>query len=148
MPMTNEERAEHAGNAITEYVASKGEPHDGPATEYEISDLICDLLHHGNRCGFCHQDLLDRALMHYSAEKAEDGLDRRPEREGSMTTDPFTLTAAAAINQLVALLAEARTYLDQGEALAAIGTLVMFDDHAEDVRAAIRTLQMAQRRRR
>jgi stage V sporulation protein SpoVS len=65
-----------------------------------------------------------------------------------MTTDPFTLTAAAAINQLVALLAEARTYLDQGEALAAIGTLVMFDDHAEDVRAAIRTLQMAQRRRR
>jgi stage V sporulation protein SpoVS len=65
-----------------------------------------------------------------------------------MSTDPFTLTAAAAINQLVALLAEARTYLDQGEALAAIGTLVMFDDHAEDVRAAIRTLQMAQRRRR
>ena len=64
-----------------------------------------------------------------------------------MTTDPYTLTAAAAINQLVALLAEARTYLDQGETLAALGTLVMFDDHAEDVRAAIRTLQMAQRRR-
>lgn len=71
MPMNNEERAEHAGSAIAEYLSSKGEPHDAPAEEHEISDLVCDLLHHGDRFGFHHQDILDRALMHYAAEKAE-----------------------------------------------------------------------------
>ena len=71
MPMTNEERAEHAGNALTEYLSSKGEPHNQPAEEHEISDLICDLLHHGDRFGFDHDDIISRALMHYEAEKQE-----------------------------------------------------------------------------
>lgn len=71
MPMDNEERAEHAGNAIAEYLSSKGEPHDLPAEEYEISDLICDLLHHGDRLGFHHRTILERALMHYEAERDE-----------------------------------------------------------------------------
>jgi hypothetical protein len=70
MPMTNEERAEHAGNAMAEYLASKGEPHDQPAEDYEISDLICDLLHHGDRLGFDHRDIIGRALLHYLAERA------------------------------------------------------------------------------
>jgi hypothetical protein len=49
----------------------------------------------------------------------------------------------------VHLAAEARSYLEQGETLAAIGTLVMFDDQADDVRAAMRLLRMtAQGRRR
>ena len=72
MPMNNEERAEHAGNAITEYLASKGEPHDQSAQPYEISDLICDLLHHGDRLGFAHESILAHALMHYKGEKAEE----------------------------------------------------------------------------
>lgn len=70
--MTNQERAEHAGAAVAEYLSSKGEPHDQPAEEYEISDLICDLLHHGDRFGFDYQTLLDRALMHYLAEREEE----------------------------------------------------------------------------
>jgi hypothetical protein len=71
MPMTNEERADHAGAAVAEYLSMKGEPHDLPAEEYEISDLICDLLHLGDRFGFNHQELIERALMHYEAENKE-----------------------------------------------------------------------------
>jgi len=73
MPMDNEERAEHAGAAIAAYFSSKGEPHDPPAEDYEISDLICDLLHHGDRFGFDHSDILARALMHYEAETTNAG---------------------------------------------------------------------------
>ena len=66
-----------------------------------------------------------------------------------MTADPVHLAAEAAIDQLLTLLTEARSYLEQRETLAAIGTLVMFDDHADDVRAAMRLLRMmAQGRRR
>lgn len=68
--MTNRERAEHAGNAMSEYLSSKGEPHNLPGEDYEISDLICDLLHHSDRLGFDAQDILDTAQMHYDAEKA------------------------------------------------------------------------------
>jgi hypothetical protein len=74
MPMNNDERADHAGNAMAEYLASKGEPHDQPAEDAEISDLICDLLHHAARLGFHHRDILERALMHYEAENAEEGI--------------------------------------------------------------------------
>jgi stage V sporulation protein SpoVS len=64
-----------------------------------------------------------------------------------MTEDPVALAAESAINQLVALLTEARSYLEQGNNLAAIGTLIMFDDQSEDLRAAIRLLRMAHRGR-
>jgi len=64
-----------------------------------------------------------------------------------MTADPVSAAASAAIDQLMTLLGEARAYLDQGETLAAIGTLILFDDQAEDLRAATRLLRMAQRRR-
>lgn len=65
-----------------------------------------------------------------------------------MTADPVALAAGAAIDQLVTLLSEARSYLQQGETRAAIGTLVTFDDQADDLRAAIRLLRMASRGRR
>jgi len=64
-----------------------------------------------------------------------------------MTGDPVALAAEAAINQLVALLTEARAYLETGERLAALGTLIMFDEQADDLRAAIRLLRMENRRR-
>lgn len=63
-----------------------------------------------------------------------------------MTTDPVSLAAIDAVNELATLLKEARSYLVEGETLAAIGTLVMFDDRAEDLRAALRLLRMARRR--
>ena len=66
-----------------------------------------------------------------------------------MTPDPVALAAEAALNQLIGLLTEARSYLEQCNSLATIGTLVTFDDQAEDVRAAVRLLRMtAQGRRR
>lgn len=72
MTPTNEDRAEYAASAMAEYLSAKGEPHGEPAEDYEISDLICDLLHHGDRRGFDHETLIARALMHYEAEKDED----------------------------------------------------------------------------
>lgn len=72
MPMDNEERAYHALDALTGYLRSKGEPCDDACDEYEISDLVCDLFHHGDRLGFDHRTILERALMHYEAEKAEE----------------------------------------------------------------------------
>lgn len=72
MPMTNEERAEHAGAAIAEYLASKGENGEPGNGEYEIPDLICDLLHHGDRFGYDHRKLVERALSYYREEKSEE----------------------------------------------------------------------------
>jgi hypothetical protein len=66
--MDNIERAYYALDALTAYLKSKGEPCDGPGEDYEISDLICDLLHHGDLLGLNHQDILDRAIMHYEYE--------------------------------------------------------------------------------
>ncbi len=63
-----------------------------------------------------------------------------------MTDDPVALAAEAAIEQLVGLLTEARSYLENGDTLAAIGTLILFDDQADDLRAAMRLLRMLQRR--
>jgi hypothetical protein len=48
-----------------------------------------------------------------------------------MTTDPFILTATAAIEQLLSLLSEAGAYLEEGETLAALGTLVLFEEQAD-----------------
>ena len=50
--------------------------------------------------------------------------------------DPVAFAATLAVNNLVHLLDDVRTYLKDGDNLAAIGALIMFDDHAEDVRAA------------
>ena len=60
--------------------------------------------------------------------------------------DPVALATTQAIDNLTTLLGEAKGYFAAGEKLAAYGTLIMFDDHAEDLKAAIRLCQMAQRR--
>jgi hypothetical protein len=53
--------------------------------------------------------------------------------------DPIhALALSATIDVLRGMLGEATNYLDQSEHLAALGTLIPFDDHAEDVKAAIR----------
>ena len=53
--------------------------------------------------------------------------------------DPIhALALRATIDVVRAVLGEAIDYLDQEEHLAALGTLILFDDHAEDVKAAIR----------
>lgn len=76
MPMNNEERANHASEGLAQYLRSKGE-YDSPKPlgalieEYEIADLICDLLHLSDRPGFNTHAQIDRALLHYEPEKEE-----------------------------------------------------------------------------
>ena len=48
------------------------------------------------------------------------------------------LALSATIDVLRGMLGEAINYLDQDEHLAALGTLILFDEQAEDVKAAIR----------
>ena len=63
-----------------------------------------------------------------------------------LPSDPVALATVQAIDNLLALLLEAKNYLESGQSLAALGTLHMFDDHADDLKAAIRLTIMAQRR--
>lgn len=60
--------------------------------------------------------------------------------------DPIAAATVQAIDNLVKLLTEAKDYFTAGNSLAAFGTLVMFDEHAEDLKAAFRLCQIAQRR--
>ncbi len=60
--------------------------------------------------------------------------------------DPTLFTALIAIDNILALVKEARQYVIDGNKLAAIGALTMFDEHAADLRAAIRFLQVERRR--
>jgi len=53
--------------------------------------------------------------------------------------DPIhALALSATIEILRGMLGEAIDYLNQEEHLCALGTLILFDDQAEDVKAAIR----------
>ena len=53
--------------------------------------------------------------------------------------DPIhALALSATIDVLRGMLGEAIDYLVQEEHLAALGTLILFDDHADDVKAGIR----------
>jgi hypothetical protein len=57
----------------------------------------------------------------------------------SKLADPIhALALSATIDVLRGMLGEAIDYLNQEEHLAALGTLIPFDDQAEDVKAAIR----------
>ncbi len=54
--------------------------------------------------------------------------------------------ALASIERLVNQLGEVAAYLDQGEFLAALGTLQGFEEETKNVLAAERLLQMAGRK--
>jgi hypothetical protein len=76
MPMTMDERLDHARAALRAYFTEKGEPvPDGPLDyeETDVSDLIADLLHLQKHLG--HKDTestLATAVMHYEAEQEEE----------------------------------------------------------------------------
>jgi hypothetical protein len=59
--------------------------------------------------------------------------------------DPVAAATTHAIDNLIILLTEAKSYFAAGEDLAAIGTLVVSDEHAADLKAAFRLCQMQQR---
>jgi hypothetical protein len=53
-----------------------------------------------------------------------------------LPSDPVALATVEAIDNLLALLLEAKNYLESGQSLAALGTLQLFDNHADDLKAA------------
>ena len=67
-----------------------------------------------------------------------------------MSRDPYRQAAAGvaslAIDRLQLILSDAASYLNDGNDLAAWGTLVSFDDAAEDLKAAIRLHKSTNRR--
>ena len=75
MPMTMDERLDHARAALAAYFAAKGEPERTCDAEYEdtdVSDLIADLLHLQKFLGLRDIDkTLATAQMHYEAEQHE-----------------------------------------------------------------------------
>lgn len=66
-----------------------------------------------------------------------------------MKHGPYSQAAASmaglAINRLQQILSDAASYLNDGNDLAAWGTLGLFDEAAEDLKAAIRLHQSANR---
>jgi hypothetical protein len=81
MPMTMEERLDHAREALTAYFAAKAEPPRNTDTDFEetdTSDLIADLLHLQKFLGFKDEDsTVATALMHYDAEQEEEQINTR-----------------------------------------------------------------------
>jgi hypothetical protein len=75
MPMTMDERLDHARAAITAYFSVKGEPDrtcDADFEDTDVSDLIADLLHLQDFLGLRDIDkTLATAQMHYEAEQDE-----------------------------------------------------------------------------
>jgi len=75
MPMTMDERLEHARAALTAYFDAKGEPARASDAEYEdtdVSDLIADLLHLQRHLGLKETEpTLQTAVMHFEAEQQE-----------------------------------------------------------------------------
>jgi len=66
-------------------------------------------------------------------------------------TSPVTQTFRAALDfaldEFIRTLKEAQDYLGGGDDLADIGTLLLFDQQAEDVKAALRLFSRAEQRR-
>ena len=75
MPMTMDERLDHARAALAAYFEAKGESAREELPDYletDTSDLIADLLHLQKHLGFKdEQSTLATALMHYEAEQQE-----------------------------------------------------------------------------
>lgn len=75
MPMTMDERLDHARAALAGYFQAKGEPEREELSDYldtDTSDLIADLLHLQKHLGFKdEQSTLATALMHYEGEQQE-----------------------------------------------------------------------------
>lgn len=72
MPMNNAERSKHAEVAMLAYLTSKGEKMHQPCEDYDIADLVCDLLHYADTFGFHIDLLIQRAQDHHEGEKADE----------------------------------------------------------------------------
>lgn len=79
MPMTMEERLDHARAALRAYFKAKGEAAPDSPEDYQdtdASDLIADLLHLQKHLGFKDvESTLATACLHYEAEQEEGATD-------------------------------------------------------------------------
>ena len=71
MPMTMQERLDHAADAIRAYRISKCEASQADFEDTDASDLIADLLHLQKHLGFDIELTLERAQGHFKAEQEE-----------------------------------------------------------------------------
>jgi hypothetical protein len=75
MPMTMEERLDHARSALRAYSRAKGDTpaeNDTDFMDTDASDLIADLLHLQKHLGFKDaESTVQTAMMHYEAEQNE-----------------------------------------------------------------------------
>lgn len=67
---TNQERAEHAAEALETYRPGGFGAGGEDAVLEHVGDLICDLLHLANAHHTAAAAVLDTAFMHYSAESS------------------------------------------------------------------------------
>jgi len=76
MPMTMNERLDHARAALTAYFEAKGEALPESPWDYQdtdASDLIADLLHLQKRLGLRGtQETIATAMLHFEAEEEEE----------------------------------------------------------------------------
>ena len=71
MSMDNKERALSGQAALDAYLSFKGEGRSRTPYRYEITDLICDLLHLGDLYNLPTESFFDRAMLHYEGEIEE-----------------------------------------------------------------------------
>jgi hypothetical protein len=64
-----------------------------------------------------------------------------------LPSDPVAIATIEAIDNLLAMLLQAKTHLEADELLAALGAFQGFDHHADDLKAAIRLTLMSVRRK-
>lgn len=65
------ERVSYADSSVRMYLAAKGESSTAPLCETDLSDLLADLYHLADSLGFDREEMEERALGHYTAEKEE-----------------------------------------------------------------------------
>lgn len=117
--ITNKDRAGWAGMAVFEYAIAKGSnggPYDPPETV--LTDLFCDLMHYARAKDIDFAACLERARMHYEAEKAEE--------------DPAQLLAQGLSDALAALKRIAEiTHYENGEPVTALESREIEEIYAE-----------------
>jgi hypothetical protein len=67
----------------------------------------------------------------------------KPSSDGDPVVEIYRRAFDLALGQLILTLKEAQDYLGGGEDLASIGTLTLFDEQAEDMKAALRLFRRA-----
>jgi hypothetical protein len=128
MPMTMEERLDHARAAINGYMEAKGEPaREGDNFEdTDVSDVSADLLHLQKTLKLRDVDkTLGTARMHFEAEQEDEELVQFTEEEARVAFDRAIAAGVLSIDEDAENAASAYMFmgaLEEGDAFKHIGT--------------------------